>query len=158
MEKYLPQLALTLIPLLLLSCASESEVGNTYLELQVPDTDRQIQAFGADTEWRVDVSINARAAQIFYFGGSESTQSVSVTGVRVNEFNSISATWYEVLNGHDVEISHQPAQSFFADGNAFVTADHTHTQFDYDQDGKSNFDERRDGTCCLLYTSDAADE
>jgi len=151
MEKYRPQL-LTLCSLLLLSCASESEEENIRLELLSPDPDRQIQSFGDDTEWRVDVSINALAVQTFYFTGLEAEQSVSVTGVRLNEDNAISTTWFEVLNGYEVEISRQETSSFFADGNTTVSAEHTHTQFDYDSDGRSNFDERMQSTC--VWSSD----
>jgi len=147
MKTYRTQLPLALCTLLLLSCTSESDIENTNLELMRPDTDRQIQALEPDTEWRVDVRINLGAVQTFYFTNLETSPVVSVTGVRVNETNDISIAWFELLHGYEVEISYQPTQRFFAGGNTTAVADHTHTQFDYDQDGSSNYDERVAGTC-----------
>lgn len=151
MEKYRSQLLLALCAPLLLSCASESDVASTRLEIVGPDTDRQIQAVDADTQWRVDVRINFGAAQTFYFSNLESAQSVSVTGVQPNEDNALSISWFEVLHGYDIEISHQPTRQFFADGNTTAVEDHD-TDFDYDGDGRSNFDERLAGTC--VWSSD----
>jgi len=147
MEKYRPQLLLTLSSLFLLSCGGGSSGKKIRLELLGPDADRQIQTSEASTKWRVDISVNFRAAQTFYFDSLETTQSVSVTGVQADQMNSISTTWFEVLHGYEVEISYQPTQNFFANEYTTLVANHEHTLFDYDNDGVSNLDERLAGTC-----------
>jgi len=147
MEKYRPQLLLTLSSLFLLSCGGGSSGKKIRLELLGPDADRQIQTSEASTKWRVDISVNFRAAQTFYLDSLETTQSVSVTGVQADQMNSISTTWFEVLHGYEVEISYQPTQNFFANEYTTLVANHEHTLFDYDNDGVSNLDERLAGTC-----------
>jgi len=128
----------------LISCMSESGYESATIELQSPHSDRQILAVD-DRKWRVDIDLNTGSIQTFYFGDVNSPTAV-VQGIRRNEPYSIKVKWSEIIHQYEVEISEQ-SQNFFADGITQITSVHEHTQFDYDNDGKSNLDERSARTC-----------
>jgi len=126
---------------------SESNNKSASLELQRPNFDRQLLALYDDTELRVDIRVNyAPQPQTFYFENAAPLQPVFVDGVVPNEQNFIQLNWSEIIHGRRVELSEQK-QHFIADGYTLITATHVHTQYDYDRDGTSNFDERSAGTC-----------
>lgn len=89
-----------------------------------------------DTQMRVDINVNAGTTLTFFFNTAGSVRSANIVGVQNGERNFIQLKWSEILNGHPVEISQQ-SQNFIADGNTLVNAEHIHTQFDYDSDGRS---------------------
>jgi len=109
------------------------------------ETVRQIRAFG-DNEVILEIRVNRGDVQTFYFDDLGTTLEAQLTGVRLNETNTVSLIWYERLNGFRIAISSQDHQ-FIADGNTIINSAHSHTQFDYDNDGISNYDEREAGTC-----------
>lgn len=71
---------------------------------------------------------------------------VGVSGVQPDQENSLQIKWFEILDGFALEISEQ-TQQFMADGSTLIDASHNHTQFDFDNDGVSNLDERLSGSC-----------
>ena len=131
-----------LVALLLSSCGG-SDDNTTELQLS-PDAIRQISVIDGNP-LKLDISVTSGPRQDFILSSVESV-SIDITGVNVDQQNSIEIVWSEILNGFDVEISQQN-QSFLADGNTNINAPHQHTLFDYDGDGVSNFDERLAGTC-----------
>ncbi len=131
-----------IIAILLSSCGG-SEGNTTEVQLS-PDSIRQISVLDGNP-LTLGISVNSGPRQNFTLRSVESV-SIDITGVNIDEQNSIVIVWSEILNGFDVEISQQN-QSFLADGNTSIDAPHQHTQFDYDGDGVSNFDERIAGTC-----------
>ena len=128
---------------ILLSSCSASESDTTEVQLS-PESIRQISVIDGNP-LTLAISVNSGPRQNFTLRTVDSV-SIDITGVNVDEQNSIEIIWSEVLNGFDVEISQQN-QSFLADGNTNIDAPHQHTQYDYDSDGVSNFDERIAGTC-----------
>jgi len=154
MKIQIPRILLTLSFFSLISCMSESNNESTFIDLFNPASDRQILAQD-DAQMRVDISINANNAQTFFFGANSPSLTANVTGVRVGESNFIKLKWFEIIHGYEVEISEQ-SQHFIADGNTQISSTHTHTQFDYDKDGMSNFDERSIGDCVWSATKIAA--
>ena len=112
---------------ILLSSCSASESDTTEVQLS-PESIRQISVIDGNP-LTLAISVNSGPRQNFTLRTVDSV-SIDITGVNVDEQNSIEIIWSEVLNGFDVEISQQN-QSFLADGNTNI---------------------------CLLYTSDAADE
>ena len=133
----------------LLSCGAEQASVNS-IQLSEHQTLRQLRAIDGNP-LKLSVAVNSGPEQFFTFdnGGS---MSLDITGVLLEEQNQIQLVWFEMLNGFDVEISVQE-QQFFPDGNTNIDAPHQHTQFDYDGDGVSNFDERLAGTC-VWFTED----
>jgi len=145
MKKYQSNFLLAIAAFVLVSCVGENRSESTLIELNSPDPERQIMALG-DNQMRVDINVNAGSTQTFFFNTAGSALSANIAGVLNGERNFIQLKWSEILNGHPVEISQQ-SQNFIADGNTLVNAEHIHTQFDYDSDGRSNYDERRSETC-----------
>ena len=131
-----------LITVLLSSCGG-SESDTTEVQLS-PDAIRQISVIDGNP-LKLDISVNSGPRQEVILSSVESV-SIDITGVNVDQQNSIEIVWSEILNGFDVEISQQN-QNFLADGNTNINAPHQHTLYDYDGDGASNFDERLAGTC-----------
>ena len=131
------------------SCAAE-QASVTNIQLSEHQTLRQLRAIDGNP-LKLSVAVNSGPEQFFTFD-NEGSLSLEIAGVRLNEQNQIQLVWFEMLNGFDVEISAQQ-QQFFADGNTNIDAPHQHTQFDYDGDGVSNFDERLAGTC-VWFTED----
>ena len=128
---------------ILLSSCGGSETNTAEVQLS-PESIRQISELNGNP-LTLGISVNSGPRQNFTLRSVESV-SIDITGVNIDEQNSIVIVWSEILNTFDVEISQQ-SQSFFADGNTNIDAPHQHTQFDYDGDGVSNFDERIAGTC-----------
>jgi len=95
---------------------------------------------------RVEVRVNGAAAQIFFVRPGETQILAPLTGVQLNENNSVQIIWTELYNGYDVQIARQ-SQMFFADGNTTIDAPHQRAEYDYDLDGVSNYDERQNNTC-----------
>lgn len=127
----------------LYSCSSDD--AGTQIELYLPDSIRQPLQFDG-TNLMVRISVNGGAAQSFEINDGLPTTDVSVTGILPGQQNQISIVWIEVVEGRNVEISQQQ-QMFVADGSTIIDAQHDFTQFDYDEDSISNFDERLSGTC-----------
>ena len=145
-------LSLCLATTVLTSCGGGQDPLTT-IKLAGHSSIRQISAIDGNP-LRVGVSVNAGQEQVFTVISSDSA-SLDITGVNINAQNLIEITWYEILNGYDVEISTQQ-QQFVADGSTNIDASHQHTQFDYDGDGVSNYDERIAGTCVWLLEPDCA--
>ena len=133
----------------LLSCGAE-QASLTNIQISEHQTLREIRAIDGNP-LKLSVAVNSGPEQFFTFD-NDGSLSLEITGVRLDEQNHIQLVWFEMLNGFDVEISAQQ-QQFFADGNTNIDAPHQHTQFDYDGDGVSNFDERLAGTC-VWFTED----
>ena len=134
---------------ILSSCGGDqTPVSN--VQITEPQTLRQLRAIGGNP-LKLSVSVNSGSEQFFTFN-NDGSLSLDITGVRPNELNDIQLVWYETLNGFDIEISAQE-QEFLADGNTNIDAPHQHTQYDYDGDGVSNYDERIAGTC-VWFTED----
>ena len=136
----------------MMACSSSDGTPRTNIVLAKPLAERQILAFENST-FRVEITVNNGLLQTFTVRPGDNTLTVDITGVRLNENNSINIKWTELLNGFDVEISDQ-SQTFFADGNTLVDAPHRIDQYDYDNDGSSNSEERADGTC--VWSADEA--
>lgn len=128
-----------------ISCTSSDDAPRANIALNKPLADRQILAFENST-LRADISVNGGPVQSFTVFPGESSLDVGITGVVINANNTITVKWTEFLNGFDVEISDQ-SQSFFADGDTQINATHQTDQYDYDNDGASNSEERSAGTC-----------
>ena len=116
----------------------------TALKISPHSAIRQIHAVDGNP-LKLGISVNSGRRQNIVLTSGDSV-SIDITGVKTSETNEIDIVWSEILNGFDVEISQQN-QQFFADGNTNIDAPHQHTQFDYDADGVSNFDERIADTC-----------
>ncbi len=129
----------------LMSCDSAPDQQVSSIMLDSPFRDRQILNIG-DNPFRIELSVNGGSVQNFVLAAGQPNIVVEVTGVRLNESNSIDVKWLEVLNGFDVELTEQ-FQTFIATGNVTIDAQHQSEQFDYDADGSSNFSERAAGTC-----------
>lgn len=138
------KIAVLCLAIFILSSCGGEQAPVTNIELSEHQTIRQIRALDGNP-LELTVSVNTGPDQNFTFS-NEGSMSLDITGVRLNEQNDIQLVWVEILNGFDVEISTQQ-QQFFADGDTNIDAPHQHTQFDYDGDGISNFDERVAGTC-----------
>jgi len=137
---------LVALTFLLLSCDGGNDKNHySPLEIQLPETIRQIMALN-DNEMVLEISVNARPDQFFRFSSGTSSFVAAVEGIAVGQPNSVSLTWIEVYNGFEIEISTQD-QTFFAEGDTLINAPHVHTQYDYDNDSMSNYDERQAGTC-----------
>jgi len=108
-------------------------------------TVRQIMAFG-DNDVTLEARVNGGSIQTFTFNRLSSSVEASLAGIRLNSSNDLKLIWYERLNGYQVAISKQE-QQFVADGNTVINAPHSYTEFDYDNDGITNYDEREAGTC-----------
>lgn len=131
--------------LTLFSCDGSTHPGATGLGLEAPFLNRQVMALD-DSALRADIVVNSGAVQSVYFQPGQNTIETVITGVRRNETNTIAVTWYEILNGFQVEISEQ-SQTFVADNSITIDAPHITDQFDYDNDGRSNLDERNGMFC-----------
>jgi len=114
------------------------------LALDKPLAARQILAFENST-LRVDIVVNNGETQSFNIP-PQSDFFVDVAGINLGQPNSIAVKWTEILNGFDVELSEQ-SQVFQATGNIQIDAPHRGDQYDYDNDGASNVEERAAGTC-----------
>jgi len=106
---------------------------------------RQILAFG-DNEVILEARVNGGSIQTFTFNRLSTPIEASLAGIRLNSSNDISLIWYERLNGYQIAISKQQ-QQFVADGNTVINAPHSYAEFDYDNDGINNYDEREAGSC-----------
>jgi len=158
MKNYSSMLLLAVSCFGMMSCISESDNESISLEFQRPNSDRQILALYDDSELRVDIRVNyASQPQTFYFGTNVSQRPVVVDGVLPGERNFIHLNWSEIIHGHYVELSEQK-QHFVADGYTLISATHVHTQYDYDGDGTSNFDERSAGTCVWSSTESCVNQ
>ena len=127
----------------LLACDGKSNTNVSSVVLDI--TTRELLSIN-DSTLQVDIRVNGGQVQTFSVGPGEAEPAVAIAGVRIGESNSIEIKWSEILNGHQVELAIQN-QTFVADGNHVIDSDHSSDQFDYDGDGKSNLDERYDGTC-----------
>lgn len=123
--------------------------------LNIPNITRQISSID-DSEMRLVIRVNGGAIQTFTVPGGQTSMPIELRNIRLGENNSITVLWIELLNGYDVEMALQ-TQTFFAEGNVTIDSEYSSQQFDYDQDGQSNFNERISGTCvwsandlCLL--------
>ncbi len=128
-----------------ISCGGSEDASRVNVELSKPLAERQILAFENST-LRADIVVNGGPVQSFLVFPGESSLNADITGVTINANNSIMIKWTEILNGFDIEISDQ-TQSFFADGNTRIDAEHVSDQYDYDGDGQSNLRERSEGRC-----------
>jgi len=127
-------------------CDAQFEGTEKLVELGSPFKDRQIASI-AENSLRADISINSGVIQSFVFPpGNRDNISVSIQGISLDQSNSISITWVEILNGFDIELSTQQ-QSFIAAGAISIDERHDTDLFDYDMDGRSNFDERQNDGC-----------
>ena len=127
-----------------LLCSCGGDGSETRIELEIdPNRSasvRQIMALD-ENPMIVQIRVNSGAHQEFLFSDTSTELTVQVTGIQRGDQNDIDVRWIEVLNNFNVEISTQQ-QSFLAEGDVVIDAAHVHTQFDYDADGVSNFDER----------------
>jgi len=108
-------------------------------------TVRQIMAFG-DNDVILEARVNGGSIQTFTFNRLSSSVEASLAGIRLNSSNDLKLIWYERLNGYQIAISKQQ-QQFVADGNTVINAPHSYAEFDYDNDGINNYDEREAGSC-----------
>jgi len=129
----------------LIACDGSQINDSTLITLDEPFRARQTLALD-DNPLRAEISVNNGPTQTIVVPANQSTVSAAITGVRLNDSNTIVIKWYEILNGYKVEISEQ-SQGFIADGNTSIDAPHRSSQYDYDGDGTSNLDERNQGTC-----------
>jgi len=142
----------------MMSCIGESDNEGVFFDLQLPGSDRHVLAIGDNSKLRADITINySPFPQTFDFESINSPRSVIVEGIQLGDQNFIRIVWSEVVNGHVIELSEQN-QSFFAEGETLISATHEHTNYDYDRDGVSNFDERIAGTCVWLSNESCDDE
>jgi len=129
--------------LALYSCDS-STTKSMEVSLETPLSQRQLAVFEEST-LRADIVINGGPNQSFIFPPNDDFN-IAITGIVLEQTNTISITWTELFNNHPIELSNQ-TQSFFASGLININAAHQSDQFDYDQDGSSNLEERASGTC-----------
>ena len=87
---------------LLLSSCGGSDDNTTELQLS-PDAIRQISVIDGNP-LKLDISVTSGPRQDFILSSVESV-SIDITGVNVDQQNSIEIVWSEILNGFDVEIS-----------------------------------------------------
>jgi len=127
------------------ACTSSNDSQHTNIILGKPLAERQTLAFENST-LRVEIRVNSGPVQSFTIFPGQNTLTASVSGVIENASNNISIKWTELLNGFDVEISDQ-TQTFIADGSTQISAPHITDQYDYDNDGATNSEERSAGTC-----------
>ena len=142
-KKIISRSVILLASIGLLACDSSSNSESSSVVLDI--NTREILSVNANT-LQVDIRVNGGQSQTFSVDPSQNEPSVTVFGVRVGESNNIEIRWSELLNGYQVELSLQ-SQTFFADSNNAIDAPHSSSQFDYDEDGVSNLDERHAGTC-----------
>lgn len=138
-------------------CDAQFEGTEKLVELGSPFKDRQIASI-AENSLRADISINSGVIQSFVFPpGNRDNISVSIQGISLDQSNSISITWVEILNGFDIELSTQQ-QSFIAAGAISIDERHDTDLFDYDMDGRSNFDERQNDGCVWFVNTECREE
>jgi len=125
-----------------IACNS-NDANQTLFNIDLPK--RQVTALNENTI-RVDIRVNNGVLQQFFIVPNQTQISAGLTGVRLNQNNSLQLTWLELLNGFDVELAQQN-HSFVADGNTVVDSPFISNQYDYDGDGLSNLQERRGNTC-----------
>jgi len=106
---------------------------------------RQIYALSGN-QLKVDIFVNSGPQQSFIVEDPDETITADITGVRSGELNDIVVVWSEMLNGYQVNLSRQE-QEFQADEDTTINATHNFTEYDNDQDGVNNYDEREAGTC-----------
>lgn len=97
------------------------------------------------------VFINDGPAQTFYWPDAETTQKISVTGIVRGQENTIRIEWYEIFESINLPLSVQSGSALIGttDNNLKPVFPHISDIYDYDQDGYSNLEERRTGTCPL---------
>lgn len=127
----------------LIACDS-SGPNTSEISLEKPLTQRQLTVF-QDSTLRADIVMNNGPVQSFTFPPGDDFN-ISLSGIVLDETNTISITWIELLNGYPIELSSQ-TQSFFAAGIININAAHQADQFDYDEDGSNNMEERASGNC-----------
>jgi len=142
LPQWLSLLFAALIALGLSSCAGSTD--STEVRLYRPDNLRQTSAVDPVNMF-VLVSINSGVNQRFAVDPTNSNQTVNILGIRPGEENNISVRWFETVNFSDVILSEQ-LQTFVADGNTIINAQHNYN-FDEDEDGRTNWIERVEGTC-----------
>lgn len=136
---------LTFYSIGLYSCNGQSEPEYSQIELYRPDSMREILALN-DTEFQVDISVNYGDFQTFTIDSNLSQASVNVSGVLRDEENVIGVIWSEIIGGFRIELSRQ-VQLFNASGSTTISAPHIFSEFDYDNDGRTNFAERLGESC-----------
>lgn len=142
---------------ILVSCDSTVVDDKTALIVDSPYRDRQIQGLLDSSYLRADVVVNGGAVQSFDFPPNQRSITAPLTGIVIGDSNTISVTWYELLNGYDVEVSFQE-QTFIGEANVTIDSTHRTSQFDYDNDGQSNIEERVAGTCVWSATEICLDD
>lgn len=138
----------------LFSCTSED--ANTQIEIYLPDSIRQTLQFDK-TKLIVRITVNDAPAQTFEINDGLSSTNVFVSGIRMGQRNDIRIVWIEVVDGRNVELSQQ-RQSFIADERTLIDAPHSYSQYDYDNDSISNFDERLADTCVWSANEQCGDD
>ena len=134
--------------------ACEGTSNNTVnMMLDNPIRDRQIRSFDQSTLF-VDITVNGGPLQNIVVPRGE-TPMVGVTGILPGSSNTMDIRWYERLNGVEINLSTQN-QTFFSGGNIVIDAPHDSEQFDDDNDGVSNLQERINGTCVWDSTVDCS--
>jgi len=124
--------------------------GGSYLEqgieLSAPEKIRSVKALQY-SEIYAEVSVNESAVQTIDFN-INSSKRVPITGVRLDEYNTVLISWYETFEDLPLLLAQQQGE-FFGDSETLTAnADFTY-DFNFDDDGDSipNITERKEGEC-----------
>lgn len=143
---------LPIVSAVLFACEGTSNK-TANLMLDNPIRDRQISSFDQSTLF-VDITVNGGSIQTFFVPRGDSP-AVGVAGILPQTTNTMDIRWYEELDGVEINLSTQ-TQSFFSGGDIIINAAHNSDQFDDDNDGVSNLQERINGTCVWDSTVDCS--
>jgi len=128
------------------ACDSGLPSDNQQLKLRAPERMHNARALQY-SEIYAEVSINDSAMQTIEFT-INSPKQVSVTGVRLDENNTVLIDWFETFEGLPLLLARQQGD-FFGDSETLsANADFTYDyNFDDDGDEITNITEREEGTC-----------
>ena len=143
---------LPIVSAVLFACEGTSNKAANMM-LDNPIRDRQISSFDQSTLF-VDITVNGGSIQTFFVPRGDSP-AVGVVGILPLATNTMDIRWYEELGGVEINLSTQ-TQSFFSGGDIIIDAAHKSDQFDDDNDGVSNLDERLNGTCVWSVTTECS--
>jgi len=117
------------------------------LSVEIPDKLRTIAAVNYTSMVAV-VSFNSGAATDVTFSNAAPVEK-SFGSIILDQLNTYNIKWYEIVDGVRLLLTEQNG-SFIANSTAMyadLDATHNDADFDWDNDGISNFNERQNNTC-----------
>jgi len=126
---------------------STTPAAQVTLSMEIPDKLRTIAAVNY-TAMVAEVSFNSGASTDVQFSSAAPVEK-SFSSIVMDELNTYNIKWYETIGGVKLLLTEQNG-SFIANSTAMyadLDATHNDANFDWDNDGISNYNERQNNTC-----------